>query len=171
MSHPGSHIGTLIKPHGYKGALLLKGKPEIIRELKQGIPLFIDVSEQRIPFFIEEISSDPSGEKCIVNLSFIESDSDARRYVGCEVYLPPGSENTGERMVVDDIHEFDGYRVVDTAGGGHYSVTDFFDHPENPVLLLEAEGREVMLPLNADYILSLDRQEKVIEAAFPEGLL
>jgi 16S rRNA processing protein RimM len=86
------------------------------------------------------------------------------------VYLPPDSK-TGERIIVDDSHEFAGFLVVDKAGGGQYNVTDFFDHPENPVLLLEDEGREVMLPLNADYILSLDKQKKVIEAAFPEGLL
>ena len=169
MSHTGSHIGTLIKPHGYKGELLLKGKPEIIRELQQGIPLFIELSEQRIPFFIEEISPDPSGEKCIIQLAFIESDSEARRYVGCEVYQPPDSK-TDERMVVDDSPGFAGFVVLDTAGGGQYNVTDFFDHPENPLLLLEFEGKEVMLPLNADYILSVDNQKKVIEAAFPEGL-
>lgn len=170
MSHPGSHIGTLIKPHGYKGELLLKGKPEILRELKEGVPLFIEISEQRIPFFIEGISLDPSEEKCIVQLSFIESDSEARRYVGCEVYRPPDSK-TDERMVIDDIHQFAGFVVVNKAEGGQYSVTDFFDHPENPVLLLEGEGREVMLPLNADYILSVDKKKRVIEAAFPEGLV
>ncbi len=170
MSHQGSHIGTLIKSHGYKGELLLKGKPEILRELKEGIPLFIELSEQRIPFFIEEISPDPTGEKCIVQLSFIESDYEARRYVGCEVYQSPDSQ-TGERMEIEEVHEFAGFVVVDTVEDGEYSVTDFFDHPENPLLLLECEGREVMLPLKADYILSVDHQKKVIEAAFPEGLV
>jgi 16S rRNA processing protein RimM len=170
MSHPGSHIGTLIKPYGYKGELLLKGKPEIIREVQQGIPLFIEVSGQRIPFFIEEVSHDPSGEKCNLQLSFIESDSEARKYVGCEVYLPPDLK-TGEPIVAVDIHEFAGFLVIDTTGGGHYNVTEFFNHPENPLLLLEGEGREVMLPLNADYIISVDNKQRVIEAAFPEGLV
>jgi 16S rRNA processing protein RimM len=169
MSHQGSHIGTLIKPHGYKGELLLKGKPEILRELKQGIPLFIELSEQRIPFFIEEISHDPSGEKCIVQLSYIESDTEARKYVGCDVYQSPDSK-TDERKVAAYAHEFAGFMVVDTSGGGEYSVTDYFDHPENPILLLECEGREVMLPLNADYIVSVDTKMKVIAATFPEGL-
>jgi len=61
MAHKGNHIGTLIKPHGYKGELLLKGKPQFLTDLIEGIPLFIEIYEQRIPFFIEDFSPDVSG--------------------------------------------------------------------------------------------------------------
>jgi hypothetical protein len=65
MAHLGNHIGTLIKLYGYKGELLLKGKPQLLDKITEGIPLFIEISEQGIPFFIEGFSLDISGEKGI----------------------------------------------------------------------------------------------------------
>lgn len=170
MSHRGSHTGTLIKPHGYKGELLMKGKPEILRELHEGIPLFIELSGQRIPFFIEEISYDSSGEKCIIQLEFIDSEDEARRYAGCEVFDQPELQSDAQTAEFRP-HKFIGFLVIDIASGEQYRVKDFFDHPGNPILLLERHGLEVMLPARADYILSVDIPGKVIKADFPEGLV
>ena len=170
MSYQGNHIGTLIKPHGYKGELLLKGKPEIIRELKQGIPLFIELFGQLVPFFIEELSPDPSGEKCIVRFEFIESDVEARRYTGCEVFNSTVYQ-TDSRVELLNVREYEGFIVIDTNKYEKYTVADYYDNPGNPILLLEREGNEVMLPVNADYILSVDISGKMIEAAFPDGLV
>lgn len=170
MSHRGSHIGTLIKPHGFKGELLMKGKPEILRKLQEGMPLFIELSGQRIPFFIEEISHDPSGEKCMIQLEFIDSDNVARRYAGCEVFDHPELQS-GVQAADFRPQAYVGFIVIDIASRDEYRVKDFFDHPGNPILLLERHGHEVMLPARADYILSVDISEKVIKADFPEGLV
>ncbi len=170
MSYQGSHIGTLIKPHGYKGELLLKGNPEIIRELKQGIPLFIEISEQLVPFFIEELSHDLSGEKCIISFEFIESDFEARRYTGCEVFNSAFSHVDTPSEILGG-KEYGGFIVIDTNRNEKFTVEDYYDNPENPVLLLKRDGNEVMLPLNADYILSVDISKRFIEAAFPDGLV
>ncbi|MEX0982192.1 MAG: hypothetical protein WD577_00625 [Bacteroidales bacterium] len=170
MSYQGSHIGTLIKPHGYKGELLLKGKPEILRELKLGIPLFIELSGQLVPFFVEEFSHDLSGEKCIVRFGFIESDVEARRYTGCEVFNSAVSQ-VDRRSEILDVKEYKGFTVIDTKKDIKYTVADYYDNPGNPVLLLERKGNEVMLPVNADFILSVDISRKTIKAAFPSGLV
>ena len=168
MAHQGNHIGTLIKPHGYKGELLLKGKPQFLEELIPGIPLFIELSEQRIPFFIEKISLDASGEKCIIKFEFIDSDMDARRYVNCEVFQELQSK---QEPVSTEISSYIGCIVIDTLTGDELTVTDFYDSPENPILILEKDGVEVMLPAKADYILSIDIPGKIIKAEFPEGLM
>ncbi len=170
MAYQGNHIGTLIKPHGYKGELLLKGKPEIIRELNQGIPLFFEISGQLVPFFIEALSHDLSGEKCIVRFEFIESDVEARRYIGCEVFNSAVSQ-VDRRSKILEVREYEGFTVIDTTNDKTYTVADFYDNPENPVLLVEREGNEVMLPVNADFILSVDISGKMIKAAFPDGLV
>ena len=170
MSYQGNHIGTLIKPHGYKGELLLKGNPEIIRELKQGIPLFIEISGQRVPFFIEELSHDLSGEKCIVRLEFIESDVEARRHTGCEVFNSAVSQ-ADRRSEILEVRKYEGFTVIDITNAKKYIVADFYDNPGNPVLLLKSEENEVMLPVNADFILSFDISGKMIKAAFPDGLV
>ncbi len=170
MSYRGSHIGTLIKPHGYRGDLLLKGRKEILREMEPGMSLFIEKDGQRIPFFIEEIETDDSGVRCLVKFGFIGSDTEARRFTGCQVFdkLVPDKRDV---PVWNDLRDYIGFVVTDTRSGNEYTVTDFMDTQENPLLIIERKGEEVMLPVNADYILSVDGEEKIIRTAFPDGLI
>ncbi|MEX2371014.1 MAG: hypothetical protein WD578_08415 [Bacteroidales bacterium] len=169
MPDQGSHIGTLIKPHGYKGEMLLKGKAEIIKDLKKGIALFIDLSGQRIPFFIEEISNDNAGDRCIVKFEFIDEDIEAKRFVGCPVYSELTSSGS-EKFTGIENNDYAGFTVIDQVSGDEFVVKEHIHNPGNPILLLEKEGREVMLPGEANYILSIDITGKQIIAAFPEGL-
>lgn len=170
MSYRGSHIGTLIKPHGFRGDMFLKGRTEILTELETGMPLFIEKDGQRIPFFIEEIETDDAGGRCIVRFGFIGSDAEARRFVGCQVFdrLVPDKRDV---LVWSHLHEYIGFVVTDTRSENQYRVTDFMDNQENPLLIIDKEGVEVMLPVNADYILSVDSKKKMIVAAFPDGLI
>ncbi len=170
MSYRGSHIGTLIKPHGFRGDLLLKGRKEILTELQTGMPLFIEIDGQRIPFFIEEIEADDTGGRCLVRFGFIGSDEEARRFVGCQVFdtLVPDKRDV---PAWNHLRDYIGFMVTDTRSGNEYKVTDFMDNHENPLLIIDKEGVEVMLPVNADYILSVDSKKKKIVAAFPDGLI
>jgi hypothetical protein len=170
MPDQGSYIGILIKPYGYRGDMFLKGNPGNLMELKVGIPLFIEKDGQRIPFFIEEIMHEPSSEKCTIKLEFINSDIEARKYMHCKVHKEYKRVSKGKRSG-EDIAGYHGYKVIDSSSGIEFIVADYFDNPGNPIFLLKWEGDEVMLPGNADYILSFDHDEKIILAAFPEGLL
>jgi len=168
MAHQGNHIGTLIKPHGYKGDLLLKGKPQFLNIITEGIPLFIEISEQRIPFFIEDFSPDLSGEKGIIKFEFIDSDIEARKYIACRVYMDSVDEDMQEQDA--QIVEFVGYSVLDTSTGNEYKVIDFYDSSENPILVLKNNNDELLLPRNADYIVEVDHTSRIMKVEFPEGL-
>ncbi len=169
MPETGNHIGTLVKPHGYKGEMLIKGKPEILQKLTEGIPLFIAIDGQRIPFFIEEIYNDTPTEKVIIKFEFIDSKDTAGRYVSCEVYSDPEpSPGSGSNPLLSD---YLGFRCTDRSSGAELTVTDFIESTENPILVLDHKGNEVLLPLHADFILNVDPEARTIEAFFPEGLL
>lgn len=161
------HIATLIKPHGFKGGMVIRGTAGDLQKLKKGTPLFIGISEQRVPFFIESFDPDPTSESGIIKLEFIDSEIDARKYTGLKVYaeLKPAStasENANGPVLI-------GYSVIDNSSARELTVVDFLDQPENPLLVLDHEGEEVLLPLNADYILAVRTREKRIEVDFPEG--
>ena len=171
MPEAGNHIGTLVKPHGYKGEMLLKGKPEILQKLTEGVPLFIAIDGQRIPFFIEEVYNDAPAEKVIIKFEFIDSNDTAGRYVSCEVFSDPEpspGSGSAKQMQLSDYIEF---RCTDRSTGAELCVTGFIESAENPILVLDHNGKEVLLPLNADYILNVDSEARTIEATFPEGLV
>lgn len=169
MPGMGSHIGTLVKPHGYKGELLLKGNAEVLHKLKEGIPLFIGIDGQRVPFFIEEIFNETPSQKVLVKFEFINSDEEARRYSGCKVYSD--SEENDPPVQRLQISNYTGFRVVDRPSGKELTVTDYIESEENPLLVLDHKGSEVLLPLYADYILDTDHEAGTIIVLFPEGLL
>jgi 16S rRNA processing protein RimM len=168
MTQPGNHIGTIIKPHGYKGELLLRGKQKNLENLKIGMPLFIEIDEQSIPFFIEEFSTDALGEKMILKLEFIDSDIEARRYINCEVF--------GELFRSDKIpgitspNDFIGFIVKDKDSNAEFEVIDFYDNAENPILVLKDGGKQLLLPRNADYVLEIDNRNKTIIVDLPDGI-
>jgi 16S rRNA processing protein RimM len=167
MANAGNHIGTLIKAHGYKGEMLLKGNPEVVRKLEIGIALFIEISGQRIPFFIEDFSTDTTGEKVFLKLEFIDSDFDARRYLSCEVYADFSIDV--EKKSVFSLKDHIGFKVIDLNSKLEYLVTDFYDSPENPILVLERGKDQFLLPQKADYILRVDYEKNVMEVDFPDG--
>jgi len=169
MPEAGNHIGTLVKPHGYKGEMLLKGKPEILQKLTEGIPLFIAVDGQRVPFFIEEIYNDDPAEKVIIKFEFIDSNDTAGRYVACEVFSDPEpSPGNGTEMRLLD---FKGFKCTDRSSGAELIVTGYIESTENPILVLDHQGSEVLLPANADFIVAVNTEAGTIDADFPEGLL
>jgi ribosomal 30S subunit maturation factor RimM len=168
MAHLGNHIGTLIKPHGYKGELLLRGKPQFLNKITKGIPLFIEIYEQRIPFFIKDFSLDISGQKGIIKFEFIDSDLEARKYVSCDVFFDSDKLENQEETI--HINEYVGFTVIDSIAGIEYKVIDFYESAENPILVLENSGAELLLPRNADYILEIDHVGKIMKVEFPEGL-
>ncbi len=170
MAVPGNQLaGKLIKPHGFKGDLLLRGDARILKDLTEGIPLFIQVDGLRVPFFIEGLFGDPGGGQVFVKFEFIDSEKEAGRYVDCSVFT------SDELQVLDTtgnstVESYIGYTVNDLRSGTDFTVSDYIAVDENPLLVLHYPGGEVLLPAHADFIHQIDRNKKLIVAEFPEGL-
>jgi len=170
MDQTGHPVGTLIKSHGFRGDMILKGTAETLDNIKEGMPLFFEIEKQRVPFFIEKISVDPIAGSANVKFEFIDSDRDADRYRGCAVFAETGAKiisNAEERNELD----LTGYSLKDEVTGRTFNVTNSIPDPENPLLVLDAEEGEVLVPAKADFLLKIDHEYKKIIAEFPPGLL
>jgi len=165
----GKHIGTLIKAHGYKGEMVLKGSREGIESIEEGSVLFIEIDGQRIPFFIESFFPDVSGEKGIIAFEFITSDTQARRYIACQVFNELSSED--DQLLSDQVKNYVGYTVVDKISGKEFMVKDFFEQESNPILILDSGKEELMIPVNADYFQNAKAKGNKLFIEFPDGLL
>ena len=64
-----------------------------------------------------------------------------------------------------------GFLVVDEQLGVIGTVKDFADIKENPLLSIDYNGKEVLLPILADFILSIDDTTKTIKTDLPDGFL
>jgi 16S rRNA processing protein RimM len=61
--------------------------------------------------------------------------------------------------------------VVDTARGLIGKAMGVIDHPSNPLLQVEMDGVEILIPLNLELNKNVNRQEKRLTLTTPEGLL
>lgn len=169
MSEQGSHIGTLIKAHGYKGEIQIKGKPALLDMIQIGDPLFISIDGQRIPFFVEDAFESGHKDRLVIKFEFIDDINTARKFVNCKVYSD--QQGTSEHEDGEDYTTMMSYSVFDTNSKRKAEVTDYIESPENPILILTFDQQDVMLPLNADYIESIDHSSRTMRVALPEGLI
>jgi 16S rRNA processing protein RimM len=162
------NTGKISKPYGLRGEVQIILNPASASHIKEGIPLFIDLDGQRIPFFIEEVDL-VSLDQAIVKMEFIDSIEEARRVSGCDVYIESG-KHTRMGHGADSPMDLVGYAASDLKLGAMGKITEYIHNEMNPVWLIEFRGKELMVPAVAKFIRKINHREKNIELDLPEGL-
>jgi len=160
-------IGIISKPHGISGALNLQVTPGMAERIMEDSPLFIEIDGQRIPFYIEEILL-ADNDHLIVKLEFIDAIESAGNYTGCKIYIE--SEDT-VGVQVTDLEKLLGYTAVDETKNFRATVKDFFEQNQNRILVLDFDGKEIMVPVADEVLTLVDHTRKIIQLNLPEGLI
>ena len=66
---------------------------------------------------------------------------------------------------------FVGFKVYDVHHGDLGEVVDVDDATMNVLFVIEKEGEELLLPAHEEFILDIDKAQKVLTVDIPEGLL
>ncbi len=152
----------VLKSYGTAGAVIIGRDGDFLEDLEKNEPVFIEFDGLPVPFFIESI--EPKGGRYLVKFEDIDSLAAAEEIVGREVHL---TENA------DDEDEDDGIvgRIIRNAATGDVvgPILEFIDYSGNTCILVEHEGREVLLPLHEDLIKKVRKNE--IFLTIPDGLL
>ena len=164
----GVKAGKISKPYGLQGEVHIILIPVVAQKLKPGIPLFIDIDGQRVPFFIESLDL-VSNVQAIAKLEFINSLAEARAYVGYEVFLDQRDAGDSEQKA-NRVDEVLGYRVIDLNLGEIGRVSDIVPSEMNPMWVIEHAGKEIMIPATDDFIQKIDHKNSLLHLDLPEGL-
>jgi 16S rRNA processing protein RimM len=169
MAVPANAIaGRISKQYGLRGSVHVILDPVAKKEIKEGIPLFIQIDGQRVPYFVEELTM-LSGDQAIIKFEFIDDVEKARAVSGADLYLDTETDvRTGETG--GGLRTLSGYRAYDRSIGYLGRVRDLMEHDLNPVLLIDHHGRELMVPAIPEFILNIDHRKKSILFDLPEGL-
>lgn len=161
-------LGYIIKPHGLNGAVdiyLDTDFPEDYRKLES---VFVNLGQKLVPFFINSIQI--RGNKALVNFEDISSIEQSEELKGCTMYLPESMlpELTGQEFY---FHEVIGFQVIDKNSGLIGNVSSYYDHSSQVILSIDHDGKEVLIPINDDIMLVIDKIKKIIQVELPDGLL
>jgi len=163
------HLGYVAKLHGFKGEVSLfldVTNPEDYVSLDA---LFIELNGQLTPFFLESFKLKNKGFAA-AKFEGITTENDARLLLRKNIYLPASilPELKGTNFYDHEIVEFD---VKDSVHGLIGKVVQVIDLSANPLLQIDKDGIEILVPLRDGVVLDVDRKTKTLTIETPPGLV
>jgi 16S rRNA processing protein RimM len=162
-------LGHIQKPHGLKGEVSIfldSDFPEYYEEMGS---VFVLQGTGLVPFFIEYLQLG-NDSRAIVKFEEIDTVDDAKALQSSKLYLPLDALPELE----DDqfyFHEIAGYTVEDIALGEIGEVTQVYAAGPQELLAVDYKGTEVLIPIQDEIVLELNKKEGRIIVSLPEGLL
>ena len=162
-------VGFFKKTHGVNGDLVLEFEPQFEYSIENADRFFVELEGLLVPFFIMEDGFRFKTENsAILTFDGIESEKYAKRMVGSSVFL-----FKNEIIVMDDElsdSELVDYLLVDEKRGKIGIIDQIDNYSGNIVFTVNFKGKELLVPFNEDFLLEIDKQNKVITLNLPEGL-
>ncbi|MCB0563073.1 MAG: 16S rRNA processing protein RimM [Phaeodactylibacter sp.] len=161
-------IGRTGKSFGTEGALKFKVEEPFLDDFFEAQVIFIELLGKPVPFFVDHIHNEAP---LIVKLEEVDSRKTALELAGKALFLRAEdvSETSLEKPL--DLSALEGYRIVDQTLGAIGPIEEVLEFPQQIMAVLQYEGREVLIPLNSQFILEVNAEDQRIEMDLPEGLL
>ena len=163
------YLGKIVSKFSFKGEVLIKldtDEPETYLEMES---VFVEFGKNLVPFFIEK-SQLHKGDFLRVKFEEVDSEEDADRILGSEVYLPltmlPKLE--GKKFY---FHEVIGFDVEDVRLGNIGKIVSINDSTAQPLFEIMKDHTEILIPMIDDFIVEIDRTNKKVVLDTPEGLV
>lgn len=163
------YLGVITKPFGYKGQLTIyldTDEPEKYRSLDA---VFIEIGGEKLPYMIEDIQLKSDNNQAVVKFQDVDGE-EAKTLVKCNLYLPlsilPPLE--GNKFY---FHEVIGFTVIDKEKGEIGKCTDFIDISHQPIMQIDFNGKEILIPAIDEVFETVDRENKTIHITAPDGLI
>lgn len=163
------YLGKIVRKYSFKGELLIKldtDQPELYENLDA---MFIDLRNTLIPFFVESSQLHKS-DLLRVQFEDVISEADADALMKSDIYLPLEllPKLKGNKFY---FHEVIGFTMKDKNYGEVGTITGINDTTAQALFEVENNGTEILIPMNDEFILNVDRENKTILVETPEGLI
>ena len=163
------YLGIIAKLHGFKGEVSLFLDVSNPSDYTTLDAVFIEIDGGLIPFFVQHIKIKTKGFVA-VKFQGIETEKDAQRILKKPVYLPETFLQELDQTSFYD-HEIIGYTVIDEVHGNVGIVENVIDMAANPLLQLNKDGIEVLIPIFEGLVQKVQRKKKELYVKAPEGLI
>lgn len=163
------YLGKIVKKYSFKGELLIKldtDEPELYENIDA---LFVDLRNNLVPFFIESSQLHKS-DLLRVKFEDVDAEADADALIKSDVFLPleflPKLE--GDKFY---FHEIIGFKVIDKSRGNIGIIRSVNDSTAQALFEIDHGGKEILIPMNDEFIIQVDKVKKEILVDTPEGLI
>ena len=162
-------LGYIAKLHGFKGEVSLFLDVTDPEEYQKLDSMLIEINGNLTPFFVTSYQL-KNRNFASVKLEGVDSENDAKALLRKSVYLPLSTlpELSGKQFYD---HEVVGFELLDLTHGPVGTIVQIIDLPVNPLIQVDANGKEVLIPFVENLVQEVDRVNKKLTVKTPEGLL
>lgn len=162
-------LGSVARLHGYKGEVSIFLDVDDPNEYKGLESVFVEIDGKLVPFFLEHIFIRNKGF-AVAKFETVDSEKKANMLIKCPLYLP--LESLPE---IDEdefyFYEIEGFKAVDINHGEIGIVLKVIDLSGNPIIEIDFNGKEILIPKQDQFIDRIDWDEETIFIKAPEGLI
>jgi len=151
-------IGSLVKHHGLKGELKAFLYNEDSETLVKGLPIWIETDNNFISYHLENVRG--SKNNLIIKFKNINSRENSQFLVKKEIYVSRSDfPDLDEGFYLNDII---GFKVINDANLEYGYLKDILVLTGNEVLVIDCNGKEVLLPNVEEFVKLFDFDKKII---------
>jgi 16S rRNA processing protein RimM len=160
-------IGYVSKTHGLKGGVTVVLNPASpgLDEFKL---LYIEINGGLVPYTIEHYSD--RSDKAFIKLEDVNTPELAQQLRGCSLFIPKTERPKSTRGDFYD-DEVVGFGVEDVSLGELGKVREILQLGPNRLLAVNGHLKEILIPINGPFILSVNKSKKKFTVDLPEGFL
>ncbi len=169
------NIGHTRKTHGVNGEMKINIEERYLEDFLKNERIFLDVKGVKVPYFVASVRG--KGE-LILLLEEVESKEAAFALQSREIHLReqdliPDHQREIEIELEEELEyaHVAGFLLTDQTLGEIGLVKEILDMPQQEMAFLDYKGREVLIPLNAQFIVSIDEKKRTLLMDLPGGLL
>lgn len=159
-------IGRIGKAHGVKGEVSFNFDDDVFDRVEAEY-LILEVDGILVPFFMEEYRF-RSDNTALVKFEDIDTQERARELTNCDVFFPRHLAEDDE----DEVLTYSflvGFDIIDDSTGKKVGTIARVDDSTLNILFELEDGR--LIPASEELITDIDKDNKTITIALPEGIL
>jgi 16S rRNA processing protein RimM len=162
------YIGYITKTKGLKGELQIFFEFDEYQELDLDV-IFLELNGKMVPFFTSnhKLYDNKTGLFYFDDIDHIDK---AQPLVKKKAYLPLNKkpERDEEEFFYTDLK---GFIAIDETLGELGEIIDVNEYPQQFVATVLYKEKEILFPLNEDFIVEIDDEGHILTLDLPEGLL
>jgi len=169
------NIGHTRKTHGVNGEMKINIEERYLEDFLKNERIFLDVKGVKVPYFVASVRG--KGD-IILLLEEVDNKEAAFALQSREIHLRE------QDLIPDDEREIEiepeaeleyahveGFLLIDKTLGEIAPIREVLDMPQQEMAFVDYQGREVLIPLNAQLIIAVDKKKRTVLMDLPDGLL
>ena len=159
-------IGFINKLHGYKGEVHCIIERGYVEDYENAEFFFIMLDGFAVPLAVEE--KNDKRWASVIKFENVNDEDYAKRLIDAEVFV---EKKKGKNIEEPEWENLGGYEVVDKVKGSLGIIKTIEEFPQQLIATIIINEKEVLIPLNEDFLESVDGEKKQIFLSLPDGLI